>query len=161
MLTATHVRAVCSGLLNGGKGEREYRVTPASTLSIAQQELSGDSDDDFGDFEDAQPDALIASPAKPILHDRLVGCACTHCVSIACSTCYLLGDAKSVDQPTCDYFPDLPDESRHISCTSCSQRGMRLMETTMHPQYVSDSTLIRPVPQACAHTSLPVWRGGG
>ena len=62
--------AFSSGLMNGAKAEREYRVTPASTLSIAQQELSGDSDDDFGAFEDAQPDAAAGSSATPILLDR-------------------------------------------------------------------------------------------
>ena len=61
---------VCSGLLNGAKGEREYRVTPASTLSIAQQELGSDSDDDFGDFEDAQPDVAQKASTKPLSLDR-------------------------------------------------------------------------------------------
>jgi len=54
------------------KGEREYRVTPASTLSIAHQELSGDSDDDFGNFEDAQPDLAAETGVKPAVFVRSV-----------------------------------------------------------------------------------------
>lgn len=58
-------------MVDAAKGEREYRVTPASTLSIAQQELSCDSeDDDFGDFEDAQPEPGADCSAKPATIDR-------------------------------------------------------------------------------------------
>ena len=74
LIWATHgvsnVAAFSSGLLNGAKGEREYRVTPASTLSIAQEDLGSDSDDDFGDFEDARPDVAWNPSAKPELLDR-------------------------------------------------------------------------------------------
>lgn len=62
--------AICSGLLNGAKGERVHRVTPASTLAIAQEDLGSDSDEDFGDFEDAQPNVAWKSSAKPELLDR-------------------------------------------------------------------------------------------
>ena len=45
-------------------------MTPASTLSIAQQELSCESDDDFGDFEDVQPELRAAGISRPALIER-------------------------------------------------------------------------------------------
>ena len=46
-------------------------MTPASTLSIAQQELSCESDDDdFGDFEDVQPELTAEGISRPALVER-------------------------------------------------------------------------------------------
>ena len=48
----------------------DNRVTPASTLSIAQQELSCESDDDFGDFEDVQPEPRAEDISRPATIER-------------------------------------------------------------------------------------------
>ena len=45
-------------------------MTPASTLSIAQQDLSCESDDDFGDFEDVQPEFAAEGISRPALIER-------------------------------------------------------------------------------------------
>ena len=45
-------------------------MTPASTLSIAQQELSCESDNDFGDFEDVQPELRAEGISRPALIER-------------------------------------------------------------------------------------------
>jgi len=84
-----------SGLPNSAKGEREYRVTPASTLSIAHQELGGDSDDDFGDFEDAQPDLAAEIRVEPAVFDRSVYATNIRFVFVTFSSLFLCDPAYS------------------------------------------------------------------
>lgn len=59
-----------------GQLQFSHRVTPASVLSIAREEFNASEDDDFGDFEDAQPHTSVERsvqehlPPEQVLHDR-------------------------------------------------------------------------------------------